>query len=294
MDESWKSDLKQWLAPFIGALRHKTRARMCPAYFAGLIGAGDRKSVQPMAARDGDVGYDQIHRFIASGIWDTAPLEKALLAEADRDGRRRRCLVDRRRHGLAKEGRALGRCRAAIRLVSWKDRQLPVAGLAHLGVAGSSGDGGAAPLPAGELDRRSRAHGSDARATGQAGRAEQAGNRDRRDRPRHPFRRALRLRPCRFRLRLQRTFPTGPERARSAVSGGSVPAPKRLPRRRRSRFPSCEGGEAPQMTHPGAARRLRRRGVIRREMAKGQLAPGNERPTDMSLRGSPRSGRRWP
>lgn len=84
MDESWKSDLERWLAPFIDALRHKTRARMCPVYVAGLIGAGDRKSMQPMAARDGDVGYDQLHHFIASSVWDAAPLEKALLAEADR------------------------------------------------------------------------------------------------------------------------------------------------------------------------------------------------------------------
>jgi SRSO17 transposase len=84
MDESWKSDLERWLTPFLGALRHKVRARMCPAYVAGLIGAGDRKSIQPMAARDGDVGYDQLHHFIASGTWDAAPLEKALLTEADR------------------------------------------------------------------------------------------------------------------------------------------------------------------------------------------------------------------
>jgi SRSO17 transposase len=83
MDESWKSDLERWLAPFIGALRHKTRARMCPVYVAGLIGAGDRKSMQPMAARDGDVGYDQLHHFIASSR-DAASLEKALLHEADR------------------------------------------------------------------------------------------------------------------------------------------------------------------------------------------------------------------
>lgn len=84
MDESWKSDLERWLALFLSAFRHKTRARMRPVYVAGLIGAGDRKSVQPMAARDGDVGYDQLHHFIASGVWDAAPLEKALLAEADR------------------------------------------------------------------------------------------------------------------------------------------------------------------------------------------------------------------
>jgi len=84
LDENWKSDLEGWLAPFLDALRHKVRARMCPAYVAGLIGAGDRKSIQPMAARDGGVGYDQLHHFIASGVWNAAPLEKALLTEADR------------------------------------------------------------------------------------------------------------------------------------------------------------------------------------------------------------------
>jgi SRSO17 transposase len=61
MNETWKSDLEAWLAPFVSALRHKTRARMCPAYIAGLIAGGERKSVQPMAARDGEVGYDQLH-----------------------------------------------------------------------------------------------------------------------------------------------------------------------------------------------------------------------------------------
>lgn len=84
MDGDWQADLQRWLAPFVAALRHKTRARMCPAYIAGLIGPGDRKSVQPMAARSGTVSYDQLHHFVASGVWDAAPLQAALLAEADR------------------------------------------------------------------------------------------------------------------------------------------------------------------------------------------------------------------
>jgi SRSO17 transposase len=57
---------------------------MCPIYVAGLIGPGDRKSVQPMAARAGEVGYDRLHHFVAAGVWDAGPLETALLAEADR------------------------------------------------------------------------------------------------------------------------------------------------------------------------------------------------------------------
>ena len=82
--ENWRRDLETWLAPFVAGLRHKTRGRICPAYVAGLIGPGDRKSVQPMAARDGAVSYDQLHHFVASEAWDSAPLEAALLAEADR------------------------------------------------------------------------------------------------------------------------------------------------------------------------------------------------------------------
>jgi len=37
-----------------------------------------------MAARGGEVGYDQLHHFVAAGVWDSAPLETVLLREADR------------------------------------------------------------------------------------------------------------------------------------------------------------------------------------------------------------------
>ena len=84
VDESWRSDLERWLEPFLARLSHPARRRMCPLYIAGLIGPGDRKSVQPMAARAGDVGYDQLHHFVAAGVWDSVPLEAALLKEADR------------------------------------------------------------------------------------------------------------------------------------------------------------------------------------------------------------------
>jgi SRSO17 transposase len=82
--ETWRIDLERWLEPFLTGLSHPARRRMCPHYIAGLIGPGDRKSVQPMAARAGEVGYDQLHHFVAAGIWDSAPFEAALLAQADR------------------------------------------------------------------------------------------------------------------------------------------------------------------------------------------------------------------
>jgi len=84
VDETWRIDLERWLEPFLVGLSHPARRRMCPLYIAGLIGPGDRKSVQPMAARTGEVGYDQLHHFVAAGVWDSAPLERALLTEADR------------------------------------------------------------------------------------------------------------------------------------------------------------------------------------------------------------------
>jgi SRSO17 transposase len=83
-DANWRDDLERWLTPFLAGLSHPAQRRMCPFYVAGLIGPGDRKSVQPMAARAAEVGYDQLHHFVAAGVWDSAPLEAALLKEADR------------------------------------------------------------------------------------------------------------------------------------------------------------------------------------------------------------------
>ena len=77
------SELARWLEPFLDRLGHKARRRMCPLYVAGLIGPGDRKSVQPMAERLAPGDYDQLHHFIADGVWDAAPLESELLIQAD-------------------------------------------------------------------------------------------------------------------------------------------------------------------------------------------------------------------
>lgn len=84
MGSKWGDELGRWLKPFLDCLGHKARRRMCPLYVSGLIGPGDRKSVQPMAARLAPGDYDQLHHFIADGVWDAAPLESELLVQADR------------------------------------------------------------------------------------------------------------------------------------------------------------------------------------------------------------------
>lgn len=80
----WRGELGRWLKPFLDRLGHKARRQMCPLYVSGLIGPGDRKSVQPMAARVALGEYDQLHHFIASGVWDSGPVETELLVQADK------------------------------------------------------------------------------------------------------------------------------------------------------------------------------------------------------------------
>jgi SRSO17 transposase len=47
----WREALGRFLEPFLTRLGHKARRRMCPLYVSGLIGPGDRKSIQPMSER---------------------------------------------------------------------------------------------------------------------------------------------------------------------------------------------------------------------------------------------------
>src|ERR671939_444712 len=78
------ADLDAWLKPFLDATGRKTRRTMAPLYVRGLLGGGERKSIQPMAERLGLPGHDQLHHFISSPAWDDAPLWRVLAEQADR------------------------------------------------------------------------------------------------------------------------------------------------------------------------------------------------------------------
>src|SRR5262245_32823730 len=80
----WRKELERWLKPFLERLGQTTRRRMRPVYISGLIGPGDRKSIQPMAARLALGAYDQLHHFVSAGVWDVAPVETELLVQADK------------------------------------------------------------------------------------------------------------------------------------------------------------------------------------------------------------------
>src|SRR3954451_19229163 len=82
-DADWRAELDGWLAPFLAVLGHRQRRSSAPAYLRGLLGPGERKSLQPMAAGLGLKGHDQLQHFVASPAWDDAPLRRLLVAKAD-------------------------------------------------------------------------------------------------------------------------------------------------------------------------------------------------------------------
>src|SRR5215212_4522358 len=82
-EADWRAELDGWLGPFLAALGHEKRRRWAPVYLRGLLGPGDRKSLQPMAARLGLGGHDQLQHFVASPAWSDAPLRRLLVERAD-------------------------------------------------------------------------------------------------------------------------------------------------------------------------------------------------------------------
>jgi SRSO17 transposase len=83
-DDGWEEELERWLEPFLRRLRRKAQRRWAPFYLKGLILPGERKSVEPMAARVAPADTQQLHHFVSTSSWTTDPLEDELVKAADR------------------------------------------------------------------------------------------------------------------------------------------------------------------------------------------------------------------
>ena len=79
----WEQDLKGWLEPFVAGLRREAQRRWASIYLKGLILPGERKSIEPMAARIAPGDVQQLHHFLSTSPWPTAPLEDELIRQAD-------------------------------------------------------------------------------------------------------------------------------------------------------------------------------------------------------------------
>ena len=82
--DGWGDELERWLGPFLGRLRRQAQRHWAPFYLKGLILPGERKSIEPMAARVAPGDTQQLHHFVSTSPWATAPLEDELVRAADR------------------------------------------------------------------------------------------------------------------------------------------------------------------------------------------------------------------
>jgi SRSO17 transposase len=79
----WEKRLERWLEPFLDALGDKRRRQWAPLYVMGLLLPGERKSMQPISARVAPGEVEQIHHFVGTSCWNTAPLEEVLWRKCD-------------------------------------------------------------------------------------------------------------------------------------------------------------------------------------------------------------------
>ena len=133
--EGWGAELEGWVEPFLARLRRKAQRRWAPFYLKGLILPGERKSIEPMAARVAPADIQQLHHFVSTSPWPTAPLEEELVRSARPARGRARRRAGRGRHGAGEAGPALGRREAPVLRPARQAGQLPGAGLAHAGRA---------------------------------------------------------------------------------------------------------------------------------------------------------------
>ena len=78
------SRLDAWLAPFLAALPRVEQRRWAPLYVQGLLLPGERKSVEPMAARVAPGQVQQLHHFVSTSTWPHERLERVLAEQADK------------------------------------------------------------------------------------------------------------------------------------------------------------------------------------------------------------------
>jgi SRSO17 transposase len=82
-ETDWHADLQEWLQPFLAAFKRSEQRCWAPLYLHGLLGPGARKSVEPMAERVCPGQTQQLHHFVSTSPWATAPLEQVLRKTAD-------------------------------------------------------------------------------------------------------------------------------------------------------------------------------------------------------------------
>ena len=288
----WRDELGRWLKPFLDRLGHKARRQMCPLYVAGLIGPGDRKSVQPMAERFAPGDYDQLHHFVSAGVWDAAPLETELLIQADRvvGGSNAVLVIDdtavpkKGQHsvGVAPQyASSLGKTANCQTLVSLTLARGEVPVMVALRLF----------LPENWTNDRRRLEraGVPVRISN---RTNEAGDRPGGDRSHDRSRCALRLCAGGCRLRAERAVPPGAHGSQACLGRWHPSSPQGVPCRGAADLANCRARPSPSAAHPRYSIDGGRRHAGRCQVAEHQLANRHERKAQSPLCRCPCADRR--
>jgi SRSO17 transposase len=81
--DSWQARFERFLDPFLEAWRSKKRRYWAPLYLRGLLMPGERKSIEPLAARIAPGHEQELRHFINESPWEAGPIEQVLWDKAD-------------------------------------------------------------------------------------------------------------------------------------------------------------------------------------------------------------------
>jgi SRSO17 transposase len=104
-EAAWEAEFERWLEPFLNTFDHEAQQKWAPVYLRGLLAPGERKSVEPMAARVCPGETQQLHHFVATSMWAIEGHEQILLQKAQQlvGGKDAHLIVDDT--ALVKKGR---------------------------------------------------------------------------------------------------------------------------------------------------------------------------------------------
>lgn len=80
--EGWGRELERWFAPFLAHLSRAEQRVWAPLYLKGLLGPGERKSIEPVAERLAPGKSQSLHHFLTVSPWNLVPLEATLVRKA--------------------------------------------------------------------------------------------------------------------------------------------------------------------------------------------------------------------
>ena len=91
-----EAELERWFAPILASLGRAEQRTWAPVYLRGLLGPGERKSIEPIAEWVAPGKSQSLHHFIAISPWDLERFEATLVQKSQMlvGGRRAVLIID--------------------------------------------------------------------------------------------------------------------------------------------------------------------------------------------------------